>query len=87
MRQPATCNTRVTVPFRQTYLPDWDVFCELKVSVRQVGITKITNYRSIKGCETQNTLVGLSLHSLRLYVHVQVVHRNVERYDEIFLRS
>ena len=51
MRQPATCNTTVTVPFRQTYLPDSDVFCELIVSVRQVGITKITKYKSIKGCE------------------------------------
>ena len=53
MRQPATCNTTVTVPFRQTYLPDSDVFCELIVSVRQVGITKITKYKSIK--EFENT--------------------------------
>ena len=79
MRQPATCNTTVTVPFRQTYLPDSDVFCELIVSVRQVGITKITKYKSLKGFE--NTI----LDSFRLYV--QVVHRNVERSDEIFLRS
>ena len=39
----------------------------------------------LEDLKIQNTLVGLLLNSFRL--HVQVVHRNVERSDEIFLRS